>query len=336
MNDWGRLGSSDVQLPRLGFGGTGLGNLYRRISDDEAQGAIDIALQCGLRYFDTAPHYGFGLSETRLGSALANFGSSDKTIVSTKVGRLLVSIEDSRGDRHGYVDAAPFEPQFDYSYDAVMQSWEDSRRRLRRDHIDVLYAHDLGALTHGELHEERFSTFMGGGYRAMRELRDSGQVGAIGLGVNEWQICERAMAEGDYDVFLLAGRYTLLEQTALDTFLPECLRRNVSVVVGGPYNSGILAAGTKTGRPLWYDYKPASRNIVDRVQRIEAVGERFNVPLPAAALQFPLRHPAVVSVVAGLSSAMEVQQTVALFGVDIPSDYWLALKSGGLLQEAVV
>jgi D-threo-aldose 1-dehydrogenase len=332
MSGLHRLGRSDVQVPTLGFGGAAIGNLYRPVPDDVARATLAAALDHGITYFDTAPHYGFGLSESRLGSALADLDPERKTIISTKVGRLLAPVEDGSGDRYGYVDAAPFEPKFDYSYDGVMRSWEESLKRLRRERVDILYAHDLGSVTHGPDHAEHFATFLAGGYRAMRELRDGGQVGAIGLGANEWQVCEEAMREGEFDVFLLAGRYTLLEQTALDSFLPECARRNVSVVIGGPYNSGILAAGTKSGRTLYYDYEVAPAEIVERVRRLEQVSERFGVKLAAAALQFPLHHPQVATVIPGQASVAEVEATISLLETDIPDDYWSALREEGLLR----
>jgi D-threo-aldose 1-dehydrogenase len=332
MNGLRRLGQSEVCVPALGFGAAVIGNLYRPIADEAAHDAVATALQRGLTYFDTAPHYGFGLSESRLGAVLEEFDRTREAVISSKVGRLLVAIEDGGGDRHGYVDAAPFEPIFDYSYDAVMRSWEESRKRLRRDRIDILYAHDLGVVTHGARHEQHFETFINGGYRAMRELRESGQVGAIGLGANEWQVCEQAMREGEFDVFLLAGRYTLLEQSALDTFLPECARRQVSVVIGGPYNSGLLVAGTKSGRKLFYNYEPAPPSVVERVRQLEQVSERFGVDLAAAALQFPLRHPQVASVIPGQASAAEVEDTIRWFDASIPDEYWSALKEEGLMH----
>lgn len=228
-------GRGRLDLPPLGFGAAAIGNLYAAVSDAGARETIDAALAAGLAYFDTAPHYGFGLSETRLGEALP---ASAK--VSTKVGRLLrpAPEADPRAERHGFVGAAPFEPVFDYSYDGVMRSFEASLKRLKRDHVDVLLAHDLGAVTHGEDDAARRRQFFDGGYKAMCALRDSGAVGVIGLGVNEWEICDAALDEGDFDVFLLAGRYTLLEQTALDRFLPRCAARDVSIIVGGPFNSG--------------------------------------------------------------------------------------------------
>ncbi|HEX7759861.1 MAG TPA: aldo/keto reductase, partial [Caulobacteraceae bacterium] len=237
------------RLSRLGFGAAPIGNLYKPLTDDQAFEAVAAAIAAGIGYFDTAPHYGFGLSEARLGAALARLDPMEKALVSTKVGRVLRPISDAAagGVRHGFADAAPFEPEFDYSYDAVMRSFDDSRRRLRRERIDVLLAHDLGRATHGEDHDRRFAQFMDGGYRALRALRDGGGVGAIGLGVNETEVAERALAAGEFDVVLLAGRYTLLEQGALEGLLPLCAAKGVSLIVGGPYNSGILATGAVKG-----------------------------------------------------------------------------------------
>lgn len=327
-----RIGKTDVHVPQLGFGAAAIGNLYQAVADDEAQSAVAAALASGITYFDTAPHYGFGLSESRLGATLAD--SAEDIVISTKVGRLLVPVDESNagGERHGFVDAAPFEPRFDYSYDAVLRSYEESRKRLRGRRIDILYAHDLGRMTHGADHERQFATFMSGGYRAMRELRDSGEVGAIGIGANEWQVCEQAMCDGEFDVFLLAGRYTLLEQGALETFLPLCAARHVSVVIGGPYNSGILVQGTRSGHTLHYNYEPAPAEIVERVRRIEDECERFAIPMAAAALQLPLRHPRVAAVIPGLASASQVKDTITLYETMIPDEFWAALKQDGLLH----
>ncbi len=218
------------------------------VEDAVAFATVQSALAEGILYIDTAPHYGFGLSEKRLGAALAELDPQRRVVVSTKVGRRLDPRPnaDLSQARQGFVSPEPFESVFDYSYDAVMRSYEDSRARLRRD-IDVLYVHDLGRRAHGDQHPKLFAEFMEGGYRALRQLRDGGAVRAIGLGVNEWEVCEEALAHGDFDIMLLAGRYTLLEQGALDTFLPLCQRRKISIVVGGPYNSGILAHDGRGG-----------------------------------------------------------------------------------------
>ena len=324
------------RLSRLGFGAAPIGNLYQPLSDEQAFEAVAAAIAAGVGYFDTAPHYGFGLSEMRLGEALARLDPMERTLVSTKVGRTLRPIDETSaaGLRHGFAEAAPFEPEFDYGYDAVMRSFEDSRRRLRRERIDILLAHDLGRLTHGQDHPRRFAEFMQGGYRALRALRDSGAVGAIGLGVNEWEAAEEALVAADFDVVLLAGRYTLLEQGALDSFLPLCAARGVQVIVGGPYNSGILARGAGKAGPSRYNYEPAPAEVMERVRRLEAVCALFGAPLAAAALQFPLANPQVASVIPGLASAEEVSAARTLLDTPIPPELWQALRDQGLLHPA--
>lgn len=334
------FGCSSVPTSLLGFGAAPIGNLYQPLSDAQATGAVKSALDSGIRYFDTAPHYGFGLSESRLGAVLANNPVNEPVIISTKVGRLLVPGSSNASVRHGFADAPPLEPRFDYSYDGVMRSFESSLKRLRRKHIDILLAHDLGPLTHGADHPARFREFMNGGYRAMNELKAAGQVTAIGLGTNEWQICEAALKHGDFDGFLLAGRYTLLEQSAWESFLPLCARRGASVILGGPFNSGILATGVKSADiasgkvPLHYNYEPAPQAIIDRVAQLETVCEEFAVPLAAAALQFPIAHPQICSVLAGLATDLQVQQALAWINTPIPDELWQRLRERELLHPA--
>ena len=326
------LGQSAVNLSVLGFGAAPIGNLYQAVADEQAVATVDEALALGIRYIDTAPHYGFGLSESRLGAALRKH-NAEKVFLSTKVGRLLVPTDSTADLRHGFAHTPALEPVFDYSYDGIMGSFEASLKRLNVERIDLLLAHDLGEVTHGAEHPARFREFMDGGYRAMRELRESGVVGAIGLGANEWQVCEQAMGHADFDGFLLAGRYTLLEQGACETFLPLCARRGVSVILGGPFNSGILASGTRSEAPLYYNYEPAPAAIVKRVSELERVCDEFNVPLAAAALQFPAAHPQICSVIAGLASPQQVRQAVTWMNQTIPDDFWLALRELGLLHH---
>ena len=322
-------------LGRLGFGAASIGNLYRAMPDEDAADTVRAAWDAGLRYYDTAPHYGFGLSEKRVGHSLAELDPEQRATLSTKVGRRLDPVppgSDLSVPRQAFVTPEPFESVFDYSYDAVMRSYEASCARLRRDRIDILYAHDVGRMTHGDDHPRRFAEFIEGGYRAMRELRDSGAVGAIGLGVNETQVCEEVMAVGEIDVVLLAGRYTLLEQDALETFLPLCERRGVTIVLGGPYNSGILAKGVRGGGALHYNYQPAPPEIVARVGAIEDLCAEHDVPLAAAALQLPLAHPQVVSVIPGMNSPDQVAQAVTLIETHIPQALWRDLKDRGLIR----
>ena len=322
-----------AQIRGLGFGAGALGNLYREITDADATTALRTALDHRVTYFDTAPHYGFGLSEKRLGRVLGETGGARNIVVSTKVGRILAptTASDLRTARQGFISPEPYESVFDYSYDGVMRSFEESRRRLGRE-IDILYVHDLGLRTHGERHSAQMRLFLSEGYRAIRSLREQGVVRAIGLGVNEWQVCEAVLATADLDIVLLAGRYTLLEQGALESFFPLCVRRGIAVVVGGPYNSGILARDEQTQGAAHYDYSLAHADIMARVDSIRAVCTRHLVPLAAAALQFPLAHPAVVSVIPGMSSSAEVAAAARWMSIPIPAACWHELRQQGLLH----
>ncbi|BBE72169.1 aldo/keto reductase [Oharaeibacter diazotrophicus] len=323
------LGRSGLGVTAYGFGGAPLGNLFRTVPRADAEALLEAVWAAGFRFFDTAPFYGFGLSERRLGDVLRDKPRGD-FVLSTKVGRVLKPNPGDHPARADYVDALPFEPVYDYSYDGVMRSFEHSLQRLGLDRVDVLLMHDIGRVTHGDAHEETFRIAMDGGARAMDELRRSGAVSAIGLGVNEWQVCEAAMDHLDWDCFLLAGRYTLLEQEALASFLPRCEKVGASIVVGGAFNSGILATGPVPGAR--YNYAPAPAEILERVGRIEAVCRRHGVALPAAALAFPLTHPAVACVIPGMASPRELDANLALLAAAIPSALWADLKAEGLMR----
>lgn len=326
-----RSGSA-VTLTRMGFGGAPLGNLYRPVPEAEAQAALDAAWRHGIRYFDTAPQYGLGLSERRIGEAVARFGRDGLTL-STKVGRLLEDCAPEEVTPAGFVDVPSKRIVYDYSHDGVMRSHEASLGRLGVEAVDILLVHDVDAFTHGsrEASEARVrELFDRGGYRALEELRAAGTVKAIGAGVNEWQVCEQLLGLGDFDCFLLAGRYTLLEQEALESFLPLCLARDVAIILGGPYNSGILATGPVPGAR--YNYAPAPAEIVERVRRIEAVCADHGVRLVEAALQFVLGHPAVRTVIPGAANAGEVEANAAILARRLPDALWRDLKGAGLLR----
>lgn len=318
----------------LGLGCASLGNLYHAIGDDEARSTVDAAWDAGWRYFDTAPYYGLGLSERRLGDALRDRARS-QYYLSTKVGRLLDP--DTRPDlapeRHGFATSMPFKVRYDYSYDGIMRSWEASLQRLGVAQVDILLVHDIGVVTHGADNARHFADLADSGYRALDELRCNGDIAAIGLGVNEWEVCAQAMSIGQFDCFLLAGRYTLLEQEPLHAFLPQCQRHGASIILGGAYNSGILATGTRRGGAVYYNYEPAPAAIVERVAGIEAVCDAHGVTLAAAALQFPLAHPVVASVIPGMGSARRVEQTIAYWRESIPAAFWQQLKDEGLLDR---
>lgn len=327
------LGKSGLEVTMLGFGGVPLGNLYRPCTDEEAHATLRAAYDAGIRLIDTAPFYGFGMSEHRIGGIMREL-PRDSWVLSTKIGRVLrPAKEPEKLDGGTFVEVAPFEPRFDYSYDGVMRSVEDSLQRLATNRIDILLIHDCDVWTHGseEAYRARFKEVMDRGYKALDELRAAGAVKAIGVGVNEVQVCLDFARAGDFDCFLLAGRYTLLEQGGLDELLPLCARRDISLIIGGPYNSGILATGATPGAT--YDYKPAPPEIMEKVKRIEAVCARHDVPLASAALQFPLGHPQVATMIPGARSPQEVRQNVATFTSPIPADLWAELKREGLLRE---
>lgn len=330
---WDRLGNGGITVTELGFGSAPLGNLYRAISDDDAQAILEAAWDGGVRYFDTAPLYGFGLSETRLNRFLRG-KPRDSYVLSTKIGRLMrVCPPDERSGIGKWFEVPTRQEVFDYSRDGVMRSLECSFERLGIDRVDVLFAHDLCVFTHGSkaASDARIDEFFRlGGYDAMIELRDQGVIKAIGAGVNEWEVCQTLAERGDMDLFLLAGRYTLLEQEALETFLPLCEARGIGIVLGGPYNSGILATGPKPG--AYYNYDPAPPGILDRVAKIEAVCTAHGVRLVDAAFQFPLRHPAVVSVIPGGQGVAEMAANLAAAQAEIPPALWQALKDEGLMR----
>jgi D-threo-aldose 1-dehydrogenase len=321
-----------LPFTRLGFGGAPLGNLGRVLGEAEAEAVVEAAWDGGLRYFDTAPLYGHGLSEMRLGRVLAGKPRSD-FLVSTKVGRLLEPCGPGEEGAGVYLDTPQVRGAFDYTYDGVMRSLEDSLKRLGLDRVDILFVHDTDARNHGGWAgcEARLVELMaGGGWRALQELRASGAVAAIGMGVNEWEPCAWLLERADPDFFLLAGRYTLLEQVPLDGFLPDCQRRGVGVVIGGPFNSGILARGP--GGP--FDYAAAPPEVIERVKRIDAACRRYGTPLIAAALQFAGVHPAVVSVIPGAQTVSELRSNLEVQAFPIPPELWDALRAEGLLHPA--
>jgi D-threo-aldose 1-dehydrogenase len=326
-----RVGTTPLHITEIGFGGAAIGNLYERVSNADALDAVACAYAHGIRYFDTAPLYGFGLSERRVGLALGEV-PRDTYALSTKVGRRLRPTDPRQVDPVIFDNIPGAGPYFDYSYDGIMRSVEESLQRLGLHRADILLIHDVDNVNQGseEATQRRFDEVMAGGYHALAKLRAEGTVAAIGVGINEWQWCERFARVAEFDCFLLAGRYTLLDQASLDTFLPLCEQKQISVIIGGPYNSGILATGPVPGAR--YDYAPAQPEILERVRRIAAVCARHGVELPAAALQFPLHHPRVASVIPGARSRAEVDRSVALYRTAIPAQLWQELKAEGLLR----
>ena len=324
-----RIGRTDIEVTELSFGGAPLGAVGDRIDADDVAAIVNRAHEGGIRYFDTAPLYGHGLSEKRLGGVLRQW-QRDDFVLSTKVGRLLVP--EAEGERFaGMRDAEPVAIRYDYGFDAVRASLEASLERLGLSRVDILLCHDIDVWTHGDAQPGIFETAKQGALPALRELREQGVVRAIGLGVNEWQVCSQVLDFMDVDCFLLAGRFTLLEQEPLDAFLPQCIERGVSLIIGGPYNSGILA--TDDRRRATYDYKPAPEHLWQKAQKIRRMCESHGVDPRAAALQYPLKHPAVAAVIPGVWTVEEVATNLSLFNAEIPSALWRDLADAGLVRE---
>jgi D-threo-aldose 1-dehydrogenase len=321
-----------IKFTEMGFGTAPIGNLLRVVSEEDAQATLAAAWKAGMRYFDTAPLYGAGLSETRLNHFLRGKPRS-QYVVSTKVGRLLqVAPPKERLGIGKFFDTPSRREIFDYTYDGVMRSLEFSLERLGIDSVEILFVHDIDVFTHGSLEarDAHVETLMKSGYKALVKLRDEKVIKVFGAGINEWEVAEILTRRGDFDVFLLAGRYTLLEQKALDSFLPLCEERGIGIVLGGPYNSGILAVGPKPNAT--YNYSKAPKDILERVRRIAAVCTRHKVKLPEAALRFPLAHPSVVSVIPGGVTPKEVRLNVKTLSAKIPKALWRDLKAEGLMD----
>lgn len=318
-----QVGKTGLLIDTFGLGGAPLGGNFVDLSRLEAADLIQAAKDAGISYFDTAPWYGFGRSQRVMGDLIRG---SDYTL-SDKVGRLLKPGAVDNPAEFGMVDPLPFNVVYDYSYDGIMRAFEDNLHRLGLDRIDILLAHDIGEMTHGSDNAQHFADLKEGGHRAMDELRRSGHVKAIGLGVNENQVCRDALGIGDWDVFLLAGRYTLLEQTPLDDLFPACREAGTSIICGGPFNSGVLV-----GRESW-NYAKAPDEVMTKVKKLADVADFHSVPLAAAALQFPLANDLITSVIPGPRNKAEFEQNLAWFQAQIPGEFWSDLQGKGLLDE---
>jgi D-threo-aldose 1-dehydrogenase len=322
------IGTTHLTVSRLGFGTTALGNIMRTTPAATATAAIEAAWTAGLRYFDSAPQYGQGLAEERLGAALDGRPRAGYTL-STKVGKLLTPTADGRVPEGLFIGGNPFEITFDYSYDATMRSLEASLQRLKLDRVDILLIHDVNRRYHGDRVHERLDEALKGAVPALKKLRSEGVIKAFGPAFNDIDILMRFVTEADVDCLMLPRGYSLLCHGAAPELLPECVRRKVSVLIASPFESGILATGAVPGAT--YLYAPADDDIMARVRRLEAVCARHEVRLAAAALQFPARHPAIASVVTGMRSADEVADNMRLMRTPIPAELWTALERDNLI-----
>ena len=326
-----KLGRTNVSVTELGLGTAPLGDLFETVEDDEAAAVIGAAWDGGVRYFDTSPWYGRGQAEHRLGRALYR-KSRGEFVISTKIGRVLRRPLGPNAIKDQWLGGLEFQTVFDYGYDGVMRSFEDSLQRLGINRVDVLLIHDLDPWDHNHAAlNAYFTQLKTSGWRALTELRESGVIGGIGAGFNSLGSIPRFLDLFDIDFFLLAMRYTLLEQDVLDSEFPRCAERGVGIVIGGGYNSGILATGAVPG--AMYNYAPAGPEILERVKKIEDVCARHRVPLPAAALRFPLGHPIVASIIPGAISRAQVAQNLAAFRHPIPTDLWAELKHEKLIRS---
>ncbi|MAE61565.1 MAG: pyridoxal 4-dehydrogenase [Planctomycetaceae bacterium] len=318
----------------MGLGCACLGNLGSRVDQQDVHDTVAAVWEAGVRYFDTAPLYAYGLSETRIGAALSRY-NRDELVISTKVGQMLVPYTPGPSDPKRDAAIPPFINEFDYSRDAVQRSIEGSLERLQTDRIDIVLIHDPDGGVSVEQDADPYSSshfdqVMAEAYPMLDDLRSQGVIKALGAGMNQWQMLHDFALAGDFDCFLLAGRYTLLEQDSLHTLLPVCLEKGIRIILGGPFNSGILATGAVEGAT--YSYKPAPPQVMQRVSRIEAVCARHDVPLAAAALQFPFGHPAVATIIPGMESVAKVHANVQHMQHPIPADLWAELKSESLLD----
>ena len=324
MSEKRTIGKTELHVSTLGIGTAAMAGNHRPVPESDHRAALETGLDAGLSFVDTAPFYGFCRSEHFAGDALRR---RDGWVLSTKAGRLF---KPGPAPEHEAVDwpgSFPFHQVYDYSYDGVMRSYEDSLQRLGLDHIDILLLHDIGEFQHGvDANKPLQADAMSGGYKALDELRRAGDIKAIGLGVNEKKICIEAMDHGHWDTFLLAGRYTLLEQTSLDDLLPLCEKAGTSLIIGGPFNSGILAGGDT------WNYAKAPADVLEHARKLNDVCEAHNIPLPAASLQFPLGEPLVSSVIPGPRSAKEMQQILDWWALKIPASLWSDLKNEQLLH----
>jgi D-threo-aldose 1-dehydrogenase len=325
--DTRRLAKIDLALTTMGLGCAQMGNLYRLTSYDECKSAFDAAWDRGIRYFDTAPHYGHSRAELRLGTMLTDRPRKDY-VVSTKVGRLMQPDASVGDEVNGFINPLPFRGVYDYSFDGILRSFEDSQKRLGVIDPDILYIHDIGTVTHGDQNAHYWSQLtQGGGFKALNSLKEQGVVKAIGLGVNEWEVVRDAMAEAQIDVAMLAGRYTLLEQQSLE-FMNDCAKVGTAIVIAGAFNSGILAGNRK------FNYADAPAELLTRVEAMQRVCDDMGVSLQAAALQFPLAHPATVSVVSGARNGGQISSNADWLEESIPGDFWRALQTLELIDGA--
>lgn len=333
-----KIGRTDLSVSTLGLGGTSLGNMYAAVDADHAVDLVRASHSAGVTLFDTAPCYGVGLSEQRLGKVLPSL-PRESFVLSTKVGYKLVPLADGEENPSLFIDTPRCRAIYDFSYDGAMRSIEGSLSRLGLDRVDMVAIHDpdetVGIDPAADPYaKSHFGEAMEGAYLALDSLRSQGVIKAIGVGMNQWRMLVDFVEQGDFDYVLVAGRYTLLQYDAAPTLTDACLRKKVSIIAGGPYSSGILASGAVPG--AYFNYAPANEDVLNHVRRIEALCATHGVSLGAAALHFPLQHPTVASVIPGARSIEELDSNLAMMAEIVPETFWQALVSEGLLPAELM
>ena len=325
-----RFARSGIETTLLGFGSAPIGNLFKSITTEVAHEMVHSAWNAGIRFYDTAPMYGHGLAEHRMSDALFEYPRSEY-ILCSKVGRTLTPSPMGSFDHGAWEKVPPLKADFDYSYEGTFKQVEQSLQRMMSDRIDVLLVHDIDTYTHGNSQPQRYKEAIQGSFKALIKMREEGITSAIGVGVNETDVCYNVAREVDIDALLLAGRYTLLEQESLDDLMPLCEQRGISVILGGVFNSGILATGATAGAK--FNYAKAPEKILEKTRKIQSICKDFGVSLPAAAIQFSAAHPAVVNVCLGARNLEQWNQNFAYLNEAIPNDFWQKLVKQGLLRE---
>ncbi|WFS01011.1 aldo/keto reductase [Rhizobium tumorigenes] len=315
-----KIGRTALEVTEISFGAAALGGLYRACPRDQAMETLQAAWDSGIRYFDVAPWYGLGLAERYIGDFLRD-KPDGSYVLSTKVGRLLRPVPTGTVPDYSYVDPLSFDADYDYSYDGIMRSVDFSYARLGLNHMDILYVHDIGAYTHGRAANEHYlGQLLGSGLKALEQLKSSGAISAYGLGVNEIPVCLDVMRAASLDCILLAGRYTLLDRSAVAELMPLCRTAQTSLVIGGVFNSGILATGPVAGAN--FDYMPATEEVLEKVAAMEAIAAKSRIPLAAPALQFPLQDPLVASVLIGTGKAASLYRNMENFAQPVPESVY--------------
>ena len=325
-----KLGKTDIELSAIGFGGAPIGDLFENLQDENCYNVLENCFESNINHFDTSPYYGNGLSEQRLGYFLKKI-PKNKYYLSTKVGRYLTPEKEENIDRGKWAGGLNFVPNIDYSYDGVMKSFEQSLHRLATSKIDICLIHDVDHFTHGDQVDHYFKIAMSGAYKALTQLKEEKIIKAIGIGVNDADMCKRFAEEGDFDCMLLAGRYTLLDQSALDDCIPIAEKKNIGIILGGVFNSGILAKGV--GENITYFYDTIPEEVKDRYLKIAKICANYNVPVPAAAIQFSYSNKLISSMILGMDRPEQIQQNLDFLNFNIPDDLWSDLFKAKLIDE---